>query len=190
MKKRPLSFLKSRCVNERGVSLLEMILVFSFLSIVTLVVFDSIHTTQRIFDRGSSEAQEQGSLRNTMSILKRDVHEGRSGTDTPGSCDTENPDGVCIHTSPAVLSFKVPEQTEGAETSFKTVRYSYDATAKTLLREAIPSSGPPATSSAIVGRNLTSVVFSQPSASVVSINLSTLHQSLLLHISLRNNPGE
>lgn len=175
--------------SVQGFTLLEFILAMALLSLVATVVLSFMRLAERQMSQSGDQVKERGNLSRTMNVMKRDLREGRQGIDTVDACDSDNPDGVCILTSPATLSFKVPEGTEGTETTYKTIKYVYDSAAKTLTRNDIASTGPPPIHSDVIGRLITSVVFTQTVGATVLITLHTANESLVSEVSLRNRAG-
>lgn len=182
-----LKFLKHN--SKAGFTALELILSFGVLFTLTAMAFFSLESTKTSFNTNLTSVKEQGTLRRAMEVVKRDLKEAKQGMDPDGSaCNEDNPSGVCIHSSPAQLAFKVPESTAGTETSYKTIKYTFDSQAKTLTRYEIPSSGLPSTSTNIIGRNITNVSFSQTISTAVSLTMTIDGQTNSSRIALRNNP--
>lgn len=180
--------LKRKCAagwSRKGLTLIEIVLTVGLLSLVTVITFRSMQCIQTIFNRSSQQIKDQGDLGKALNILKRDLREARQGTDVLNACDGNNPDGICIHESPILLSFKVPESTVGTETTYKTIRYTYDSSADTLSRCEVASIGSVIRTD-IVGRGLTSVLFTQSTDSVVSVSFQSGVRSLVSEVSLRN----
>lgn len=163
---------------------MEMIFTMSLLMITTIFVFNSIQSTQTLFDQSNANIVERNHLRTALAFVKRDLREARQGID--GCSNVDNPqNGVCILVSPPTLSFKVPESTVGTSTTYKTIKYIYDSVAQTITRYQIPSVMSPVTS-AVIGRSITSASFSQTNAAYVLVTVATSTQSLSSRISLRN----
>lgn len=170
--------------SERGFSILEMIFATSILMITTIFVFNSVQSSQMLFEENNLNVKERNQLRNAILVIKRDLREAKQGIDS-ASCNVDAPNGVCIKSSPPTLSFKVPELTVGTSTSYKTVKYVYDSSAQTITRYEIPSVLSPVTS-AVIGRSITSSSFSQSNAAYVQMAVASSTQSLSSEIALRN----
>ena len=175
---------KFNCDSKKGFSMVELIFTMSLLMITTIFVFNSVQSSQVIFDKNNTDVKGRNNLRSAMTVIKRDLREAKQGIDT-ASCNVDAPNGVCIKSSPAKLSFKVPEGTSGSQTTYKTVKFVFDSAAQTITRYEIPSTSTPVTS-AITGKIITSASFSQSNAAYVLVTLTSGVKSLASQISLRN----
>lgn len=181
--------MKFLTTDNKGFSAIELLIACGILCLLTAAGFISIDSSQKTLGDNLSIVKTQSSLRTALDVLKRDLKEAKRGVDPAGAgCDDENPNGVCIHTSPVELAFKVPESTNNSQTSYKTIKYAYNSVTSTLTRFEIPSSGPPASNTSVIGKNISSASFSQSTSSYVNATLSSDNQSNTLRIALRNKP--
>jgi len=166
-------------------SIIEVVFSTALFSIMTYTILSSMVLTRVIFNQNIEGLEKQGNLRRAMMVINRDLREAQQGQDV-GACDDNNPAGVCIQSSPPVLSFKVPEATVGNQTSYKTVKFTFDSTNQTVVRDEIPSTGPPSSTSEVVGRKITNISFVQNQDEAILITLNSGDQALAAKVFLRN----
>lgn len=169
--------------TENGFSVVELVFTILLLFSISLTILPSISSYRKIFDQSLTSVKEQGNLRNAMNVVTRDLREAKQGTGS-ASCEIDNPeDGVCIKTGP-IMSFKVPEATSGGQTSFKTIKFTYDSSAQTITRTEILESG--TSTSAVVGRLITAATFTQTSNTAVLLVLTSSSGTVRTQVFLRN----
>ena len=202
MKQRKKRFRVCRGEKENGFSLVELLLTATLLTIMVVIITGTMSLSKLMFQKSSIDSQCQGALKRTLQIVTRDLSEGYHGLDTRPDCTgcvdsscaiLNNPLYICIVQGTSI-GFKVVERTDVSLIHLKTIRYDFDAAAKTLSRteisEAEVMSGVITATAQVIGRNLTSVSFqsdpNNPTVVRIALTSGTLtHRS---EVTLRSSP--
>lgn len=161
-----------RGLNERGFTIFETFTSIALLMFLTVVIFGAIKLSRIVFDQSLINMDVHGNLKRAIGVMARDLEEAKQGIPNDmSSCNIDNPSNVCIQAN--AISFKVPEKTTALDvTSYKTIKYTYDSSAKTISRQPISSLGLAGTN-LLMGRNITAMTLStDTSLNMITITLN------------------
>ena len=137
--------------SERGMTLMELMIVISILATVMLIVTSVLLSTTRVQARTVRRAAVQADSRQTLSLMANELRQAGADPSIPpiGVVGVQAADSVTIHVRADLNGDGVIETAEPSED----VTYHYDATQKALTRD-------PGTGAAVVLDHVTGMTLS------------------------------